>query len=723
MIQHKTILTRGTRTGRSLFAASLLLLGPVTGAAAQDGPPAGIARAPTLSYNLFGAPGLIDMPSAEMAAEGDLSATVSHFGGTTRTTLSFQILPRLAGSFRYSHIDPYNTDGDELYDRSFDLRYLLLEEGQWSPALAIGLQDFIGTSVYSSEYIVATKHITPTLSVTGGIGWGRLASYGTFDNPLGAISDHFDTREGGFVGRGGRPKPSRWFTGDAAAFGGLAWQVTDKLVFKAEYSSDDFDRERRSGANDWESPFNFGLDYRLAQNISAQGYYLHGTEVGASLTLTFNPRESTAYGGLEPAPPPVAVRAPGASADLGWTTGETVTTDSLAQTRKMMNTLGLDFEAVSLSADTVTLKLRNHRYGASAEAVGRAARVMTRTLPASVETFRIIPIENGQPQSMVTLKRRDLEAFEFAARAPQESRARAQIDEAPLGDADQIAPEDLYPRFRWSLGPYIALSYFDPDRPVRADLGLELNAQYDLSPGVRISGALRKKLAGNVGGSDPSNSVLPHVRSDASLYSEEGDPGIEHLTAAHFGRPGEHLYSRITAGLLEPMFAGISGELLWKPVDSRLALGAEVNYVWQREFDQMFGLQDYEVATGHVSAYYDFDRGFLAQVDVGRYLAGDWGATFALDREFRNGFRVGAYVTLTDVSFDDFGEGSFDKGLRFTIPVETLFGTPDRRVQQTTLQSLARDGGARLRVDDRLYETVRKNHETALTESWGRFWR
>ena len=45
------------------------------------------------------------------------------------------------------------------------------------------------------------------------------------------------------------------------------------------------------------------------------------------------------------------------------------------------------------------------------------------------------------------------------------------------------------------------------------------------------------------------------------------------------------------------------------------------------------------------------------KVDAGRYLAGDWGATFALDREFDNGWKVGAYFTLTDMPFDEFGEG------------------------------------------------------------------
>ncbi len=51
--------------------------------------------------NLYGTSGLIDMPSARSAEDAELAATLSHFVGSTRTILSFQITPRLADSFRY----------------------------------------------------------------------------------------------------------------------------------------------------------------------------------------------------------------------------------------------------------------------------------------------------------------------------------------------------------------------------------------------------------------------------------------------------------------------------------------------------------------------------------------------------------------------------------------------------------------------------------------------
>ena len=95
----------------------------------------------------------------------------------------------------------------------------------------------------------------------------------------------------------------------------------------------------------------------------------------------------------------------------------------------------------------------------------------------------------------------------------------------------------------------------------------------------------------------------------------------------------------------------------------------------------------------------------------------------ALDRAFANGWRIGGYVTLTDVPFEDFGEGSFDKGIRLSIPFDYVLGQPSRREISNTLTSLTRDGGARLVVDGRLYETVRDGHLNDLSDGWGRFWR
>jgi hypothetical protein len=84
---------------------------------------------------------------------------------------------------------------------------------------------------------------------------------------------------------------------------------------------------------------------------------------------------------------------------------------------------------------------------------------------------------------------------------------------------------------------------------------------------------------------------------------------------------------------------------------------------------------------------------------------------------------VGAFATLTDVPFDEFGEGSFDKGIRFSVPVDWLTGSASQGGYGTTIRPVLRDGGARLDVRNRLYGVVRDSHTTELEDRWGKFWR
>ena len=241
-----------------------------------------------------------------------------------------------------------------------------------------------------------------------------------------------------------------------------------------------------------------------------------------------------------------------------------------------------------------------------------------------------------------------------------------------------------------------------------------------------LSGSVYGRIWSNLDrDAGPSTSVLPPVRTDGPRYSQFGDPAIERLTLAWYARPAPDFYSRVTLGYIELMHAGISGEVLWKPVDSDLGLGVELNYTSQRDTDGGFGFDeyDYDVVTGYVSAYYEFGNGYVGQLDVGRYLAGDVGATMAIDRVFANGWRVGAFATVTDVSAEDFGTGGFDKGLRFSVPMNWALGNQSQKTYGSTFRPSAGDGGARLSVDGRLYESVRDYHNNAINSDWGRVWR
>lgn len=697
-------------TAAAVLACVLPVAGPATG---QDR---------GQSYTLYGTPGLIEMPAATGAPEGEFAVTFGLFDSQTRTTLSFQATPRLSASFRYAGVDDYLGPGAErFHDRSFDLRFRLLDETAARPALAVGLQDFLGTGLFTGEYVVASKALSDSLRVTAGLGWGRLGSANGFGNPLGALSDAFETRPELDPSASGRLRPDQFFRGDAALFGGVEWAATDKLTFKAEYSGDGYTgAQGRDRGIDPETQVNLGLSYAPLDNAELGLAWLHGTTLAFTGTVSLNPNQRTGVGGLDPAPVPVAARAPEARRATAWDRAalpEDALRDRLAAA---LAAEGVTLRALTLADRQARVRYANSRYRSEAQAMGRVARILTQALPPSVEIFVLEPMQRGIPLSAVILRRSDIETLENTVGAAAELRARAVVSDAGGRAAFALPPQE---RFEWGLAPYGRFALYDETEAAEVDIGAELSASYALAPNLLLSGALRKRVLGDDGGPAAASSPdVPAVRTDGPRYAAEGDPGLARLTLAHYGRPGPDLYSRVTVGYLERMFGGISTELLWKPVESDFALGAELNLVRKRDYDLGFGLRDYEVVTGHASAHYAFDNGFEGQIDVGRYLAGDWGATLSVDRAFENGWKVGAYVTRTDMSFDDYGIGSFDKGVRFTIPTDFVLGRPSRREVSTTLRAYTRDGGARLDVDGRLYDTVRDAHG-ALDEGWGRFWR
>jgi hypothetical protein len=193
------------------------------------------------------------------------------------------------------------------------------------------------------------------------------------------------------------------------------------------------------------------------------------------------------------------------------------------------------------------------------------------------------------------------------------------------------------------------------------------------------------------------DSQLPPVRSDLKKYLQQGKSGIESVALVKRGTLREDVFYQLYGGVLEEMYSGAGGEILWRPFDKPFAIGANLNGVVQREYDKGLGLLDYKTVTGHVSLYwatpwYNFD----VAVHAGRYLAKDIGATLEIQKRFSNGWSVGAFATLTDVPFEVFGEGSFDKGLVFRIPFDLYSTKNTRGAYRTIIRSINRDGGRML---------------------------
>ena len=116
-----------------------------------------------------------------------------------------------------------------------------------------------------------------------------------------------------------------------------------------------------------------------------------------------------------------------------------------------------------------------------------------------------------------------------------------------------------------------------------------------------------------------------------------------------------------------------------------------------------FGTLEYSNTIGFVNFYYRNHRiiPFDAKISYGEYLAGDEGITLELSRSFNNGTKFGFFASFTDVSPSQFGEGSFDKGIFFNIPVFSNFVNYSWR-------PLTKDPGAKLIRKNNLHDLIIK---------------
>ncbi|WP_162683208.1 YjbH domain-containing protein [Rhodobacteraceae bacterium DSL-40] len=687
---------------------------------------------PRPSLNLYGTTGLIDMPSAEAQPDGQIAISYSQFGPTARRNFTFQILPRVSGTLRYSSIEDWGQGDDpeySLYDRSFDIQFQLLDEDRtgWRPAMALGLRDFLGTGVYSSEYLVASKTVAKDFTLTAGIGWGRLSGLAMTENPFCSVSSSMCDRDNDY-GEGGKPAFGSYFHGeDIGFFGGVEWRATDKFTLKAEYSPDTYSREQKSSASDFErnSPFNFGAEYRWFEGVTFGAYYMYGSTVGFNIALSGNPNKPLTPQDLGAGPLPVNARAPGAPTGTGWAANPAARDQLATALAEVLKSEGIRLEEFASDGRTAQVVIENRRYNQPPKAIGRTARVLAAGMPASVETFKVTLLNDNLETSTITIPRRAIETEVDTPNAGEKMWESVTIEGAEPSLGPDAWRRDAYPEFSWTLVPAPYLYLLTPDDPIRLGINIEAGGTVEFAPGLSVTGLLSQPIFNAPTNPEPSESVLPPVRSDTPFYYANWTPKLTQLSVDYLFKLNENTYGRVSAGQLERMFGGVGGEVLWKPADQSWGLGLDLNYVAQRDYYSPFGFgyYDYQVATGQASFYWDTGYyGLEAEIDAGRYLAGDWGGSFRLTRRFANGWAVGAYFTLTDVTAEEFGEGSFDKGVTIEIPFRWTVPFETKSRNSVSLTSISRDGGARLDLTNRLYPIVRDYDRGHLKQNWGSFW-
>ncbi len=669
------------------------------------------------SASNYGNTGILEMPNARFMGPAKLRINFSGSYPFEYTSLTATPFEWFEATYRYAEIknkkygQSFYSGNQSLKDKGFDIKFLLLKERNSLPALAVGLRDIAGTGLFSSEYIVGTKR-SGNFDLTAGLAWGVLGSADNISNPLNNLADVFRERNAD-QGQGGQFSVKSWFSGKTAFFGGIEYDYKKYgLRFKLEY---DTSRPYENGKIPFEprTDLNFGVNYHLYDWLDLGVALERGDQFRVSFSLTGDYFKDSI-----PKPKPKNVIK--LSKDLRDRAfiNKNIFYQSL---NRSLRDETIFLQAATYEEDSLEISVASNRFFSTTRPIGRSARIAAALVTDDVEEIIIRTMNGDMETARVRLSKKEFEEADSYRGSSSELFLKSEIDSKsnePLYKTGKFRPTVDFPEFRWSMSPGLKHQIGGPEGFYLGSLYWRTDTSLKLARGLSLYTSLGLNLYDTFDFANPSFSEIPHVRSDIQEYLEEGKNNIIRMQLEYMFSPIQDVFVRTDFGLLEEMFGGYGGQVLYRPIDKRYAFGLSLHRVRQRDYDQRFSFRDYETSTGHLEFYTELPLDIFMQAHVGKYLAGDKGLTLDLSRRYNSGFVLGVFATKTNLSAVEFGEGSFDKGFYFSIPTKLFY--PDFRsgVISFGLHPLTKDGGAFLTQKNSLFALFGETNQSSIERDW-----
>jgi hypothetical protein len=676
------------------------------------------------SYSNYGTIGLLSNPTARFHPGGTFGFTWNKMNPYLRGNVMAYPFDWFEAAYGYTDLnnelysDVFAFSGNQtLKDKGFDAKFRLVKESQKIPAIALGFRDMAGTGLFSAEYLVASKQIK-NFDFSLGLGWGMLTE-NAIKNPLSVLHSGFKqarTKKAGT--EGGEFSIDKWFRGDAGIFSGVEIYLPymNGARLKIEYDGVDYKKEGFPPVSQ-DSKVNIGVVYPLNKHFSLRAGVIRGN----TLNIGFEFKGS--FGGKNPLIPKNDSHKPIENADIIKRLNSSNDMYLYKTTISNLNKRGLFLQAAHLDEENQTYEAAysSSKHLSWTRATGRVARVLNEITPDRIKTLKITNLNANLGMHTVEIDR-----DKFTRYYP-EAIPEVLLDEFSikpiLYDKKKYSfqPTESFPKLIGSIHPELRSQIGGPDGFFFGDLRVGATGELLIGNNVTFNGNFSAGIYNNMNtlklGSD---SVLPHVRSDIVKYLKATEKfAITRLQMNYYQGIRENLYGKFTVGILEHMFGGVGYELLYRDFYKNWSLGTEIFHVKQRDFDQMLDFQDYSTTTGFINFFYDHQAsGVLVKLKAGRFLAKDDGIHLNLSKRFKSGARVGGFVTMTDVSRETFGEGSFDKGFFFYIPIESFFTNHSRGMTGFGLRPITRDGGALLQNAFSLFAVTDQGSASTILRDW-----
>ncbi len=670
------------------------------------------------SYSNYGTLGFVNAPNARFHEEGTLAFTWSHNQPYLRGSLVLYPFDWLEASYQYTDVNnylysPYKefSGGQSFKDKSFDAKLRLLKERNFFPAVAIGLRDFAGTGVFSGEYIVASKSIK-NIDLSVGMGWGSLSGGAQITNPLIRLNNSFETREYVEGGEGGEFSPDSYFSGPAGIFGGMEYifPYMKGLTVSVEYDPVNYSVEGLRKIKNIDSKWNLAFKYPLTKGIRLRLGVTRGNTLNFSFSYNKSFSKRDPY--LIKKDPPKKVE----NADI---VRKVVAGDKTRIYRAALSYLrenDISLQSANIENNELQITYAQSRFFEKTRSLGRTTDILNQIMPEDIEHFKITLLNADMAMHTAEIPRQSFERYQKQKMHDPLLKDIKFYHEKNPRKTHEFQPDVALPNLITSISPSMKNQIGGPDGFWFGQVDLSLDIELHLARNLNISGVAGINVWNNFDELKlKSSSILPHVRTDVNEYlkNSRDRPSITNLQGNYFFNPIGHIYGKFSAGLLEQMFGGYGFELLYRPFDGPWGLGVEAWRVRQRSFKGDFEFLDYETTTGHLSFYLREPRSaILLAVSGGRYLAEDSGFTIDISKQFKSGMNIGAFFSLTDISKEEFGEGSFDKGFYFNMPVQIFFKKYQPDQTSFSFRPITRDGAARVGHDFTLWSI------TSAAERW-----
>ena len=570
-------------------------------------------------------------------------------------------------------------------DKAFDAKFRLLEEGKYTPAIALGIMDPQGTRVYPSQYIVASKQVYP-FDFTVGLGNGRFGK-----RPLSSSGDTLKAEI--FT------DPAGWLR-DSRLFAGIQFSPSEKYSFMVEYNPILYQRQTYDPAQAVyfrkavSSPLNFGFRWKPFKWSEIDVTYQRGSEIGVSFSTIFNlgkpfiPIYDHPYREKR----------------------EDMFNPVEERLEKALKGSGFSNTGVRLAWDSLRIEAENDKYYYAPKAIGVILRLVLAITPPRIRKIDIVLTRYGIPMTEFSTLREDVAELYREKLTLDEFLFLSNISTVPRKDPDM---EIKYrKRMDYGIKPSFETLVNDPNQFFMYRLGVAGWLNFHPWDGLSLVAGVEAYPLNTI-----RSSVEPidnPVRSDIFLYLSK-NVNMNRLMAEQIFKSNKEVYGKFALGYLEVEYAGLDVEFAMPILEGRILLGVGGSAVRKRDPDNPFKLrQDMYTGVYH-TAFFNTrlnipEINMWLDVKTGRFLAGDMGSVVTVGKNINGLLLYGWYsFTNTNVFTDQYNRGYHDKGIGISIPMRLFDGTDSRTSYSYSISPWTRDVAQDINHFTPLFDFIGRN--------------